>query len=69
MAASAAYTIRSRQVAGHAIHSQYRPASTHASGRSIPAAASTMNTGTPRRGRSASSAAAHTTIAMYGMSM
>ena len=50
-------------------HSQYRPLSSHASGRMSPAQASSTKTGVPRRGRSASSAAAQTTKARYGMSM
>jgi hypothetical protein len=69
IAASSAYSARRPQLALHATQHQYIAASTHASGRSRPAAASRSSTGTPRRGLRASIAAAHTTSAMYGMSM
>ena len=68
-AANAANRSRSRQLAFHATQTQYMAARNHASGRSIPASESRTSTGTPRRGRVASSVAAHTTSAMYGMSM
>ncbi len=69
IAASAANRNRSRHVAFHATQTQYIAARNHASGRSMPASASSTSTGTPRRGCLASSVAAHTTSAMYGMSM
>ena len=69
LAASAAKRNRWRHVAFQATQTQYIAARNHASGRSIPASASRISTGTPRRGRVASSVAAHTTSAMYGMSM
>src|SRR4051794_30941038 len=57
-----------RRAGGHAHHSQYAPARTHASGRRSPAIASSAMTGRPRRGERASIDAAHSTIARNGTS-
>jgi hypothetical protein len=71
VAASAAVRIRVRIVVvrGQTYQSQYRPISSQASGRISEASVSSTKTGVPRRGRAASSAAAQTTKARYGMSM
>ena len=61
--------MRWRHVAFQTTQSQYIALRNQASGRSMPASASRISTGVPRRLWVASSVAAHTTSAMYGMSM